>query len=155
MVMLVRDLTTASISKNIALSRTVPEVAAAACIMSAFSSGSSGASVASVLAAAGAGKDVLGDVMRGLGGGGSAGGDDDDVIHTTSTLLSVKDSVSWMVMTLPARGSACLHAQCFELMSFLQLHSRTSFKRWECPICSKVCALESAPFCPLPVRAPV
>ena len=67
-----------------------------------------------------------------------AAGEDEDAVATTSSLLSVRDSVSWAPIQVPVRGLACMHAQCFDLNSFLQLHQRPSFKRWQCPICSKV-----------------
>ncbi len=131
MLFLVRDRTMDSIVQFTKRMRCVPEVVGAACIMSTFMSGSTGSSVATVLAAAASQPCVLdAEVVKVE--------EDDDDIHTSSTRLTVKDQVSWAVLGLPARGLHCLHVQCFDLTSFLQLHARPSFKRWECPVCNKV-----------------
>jgi hypothetical protein len=75
------------------------------------------------------------DTARISGGGGNA---DDDDVETTSTLLNLKDVVSWAPVRVPVRGVACDHLQCCDLVSYLLLHQRPSLKRWLCPVCNKV-----------------
>ena len=40
-------------------------------------------------------------------------------------------------IALPARGTACRHATCFDLDAFLTLQHQQGF--WECPICAQPC----------------
>ncbi|KAJ3414731.1 SUMO ligase siz1, partial [Chytridiales sp. JEL 0842] len=64
---------------------------------------------------------------------------DDDVI-STSELVSLKDPVTKTYITTPARGSKCLHVQCFDLESFLLLNE--THPTWTCPTCSNIVAFK-------------
>lgn len=59
---------------------------------------------------------------------------DPDII-TTSTVLSLKDPVSFARINTPCRSIVCTHNQCFDAYSFLDL--QTQAPTWTCPICSK------------------
>jgi E3 SUMO-protein ligase PIAS1 len=59
---------------------------------------------------------------------------DADIV-ATSTVMSLKDPISYMRLRLPCRGSLCSHNQCFDASSFLQLQEQGP--TWTCPICNK------------------
>jgi E3 SUMO-protein ligase PIAS1 len=59
---------------------------------------------------------------------------DPDII-ATSTVMSLKDPISYMRLSLPCRGTHCSHNQCFDASSFLQLQEQGP--TWICPICNK------------------
>lgn len=64
-------------------------------------------------------------------------GDDDLVVATSS--LSLKCPLTYSRMTMPAKSIYCLHIQCFDCLSFLQLQEQ--IPTWTCPICSRVIQL--------------
>jgi E3 SUMO-protein ligase PIAS1 len=64
----------------------------------------------------------------------------DPDIEATSTVMSLKDPVSYMRITLPCRSTVCSHNQCFDAASFLQLQEQAP--TWTCPICQKTVAFE-------------
>lgn len=82
----------------------------------------------------------LESIKKSLGGGGS---DDDDIAVTSSTLtIKLFDPYSGCKMfDTPVRGSACLHKDCFDLLTFLEFCMRqetnwpTVVDCWRCPIC--------------------
>ncbi|KAF2965783.1 hypothetical protein GQX73_g7785 [Xylaria multiplex] len=63
---------------------------------------------------------------------------DPDVV-ATSTVLSLKCPLSYMRLRTPCRSILCLHIQCFDADSYLQLQEQGP--QWVCPICN-----QSAPF---------
>ncbi|KAI0542389.1 PINIT domain-containing protein [Xylaria digitata] len=63
---------------------------------------------------------------------------DPDVV-ATSTVLSLKCPLSYMRLRTPCRSVLCLHIQCFDADSYLQLQEQGP--QWVCPICN-----QSAPF---------
>ncbi|KDN52148.1 hypothetical protein K437DRAFT_32972 [Tilletiaria anomala UBC 951] len=58
---------------------------------------------------------------------------DDDIVAGAAT-VSLKDPLSLMKMTKPARSKNCDHVQCFDPMMFLRTHEQSP--SWSCPICS-------------------
>ncbi|KAI0417303.1 PINIT domain-containing protein [Xylaria grammica] len=63
---------------------------------------------------------------------------DPDVV-ATSTVLSLKCPLSYTRLRTPCRSVLCLHIQCFDADSYLQLQQQGP--QWLCPICN-----QSAPF---------
>ncbi|RCI10703.1 hypothetical protein L249_5322 [Ophiocordyceps polyrhachis-furcata BCC 54312] len=63
---------------------------------------------------------------------------DPDVV-ATSQVLSLKCPLSYMRLDVPCRSVNCIHIQCFDATSYLQLQEQGP--QWACPICNK-----SAPF---------
>ncbi|KAG5982209.1 hypothetical protein E4U55_002192 [Claviceps digitariae] len=63
---------------------------------------------------------------------------DPDVV-ATSQVLSLKCPLSYVRLDVPCRSLSCMHIQCFDASSYLQLQEQGP--QWLCPICSK-----SAPF---------
>jgi hypothetical protein len=133
-ILVVRDVPAKHVADAVLRLRGVSLPVATACVLASFvpGGGSFGTSVLKMQAAAAAG---LLDTARISGGGGNA---DDDDVETTSTLLNLKDVVSWAPVRVPVRGVACDHLQCCDLVSYLLLHQRPSLKRWLCPVCNKV-----------------
>jgi E3 SUMO-protein ligase PIAS1 len=64
----------------------------------------------------------------------------DPDIEAMSSVMSLKDPVSYMRITLPCRSNICSHNQCFDAASFLQLQEQAP--TWTCPICQKIVAFE-------------
>ena len=73
-----------------------------------------------------------------------SGGDDDDDVAITSSNVTINlfDPYSHAKMfDIPVRGAACLHKDCFDLETFLQMRKRekpgwpTVVDCWRCPIC--------------------
>src|ERR1700712_3250838 len=64
---------------------------------------------------------------------------DPDVV-ATSSVMSLKDPVSYTRIAVPCRSTICTHNQCFDASSFLQLQEQAP--TWTCPICNKVVAFE-------------
>jgi len=54
---------------------------------------------------------------------------------TTSSVMSLKDPISTMRITLPCRSTLCSHNQCFDGSYFLQLQEQAP--TWTCPVCNK------------------
>jgi E3 SUMO-protein ligase PIAS1 len=65
----------------------------------------------------------------------------DPDIEAMSSVMSLKDPVSYMRITLPCRSTVCSHNQCFDAASFLQLQEQAP--TWTCPICQKIVAFEA------------
>ncbi|PFH56864.1 hypothetical protein XA68_15846 [Ophiocordyceps unilateralis] len=63
---------------------------------------------------------------------------DPDVV-ATSQVLSLKCPLSYMRLDVPCRSLSCIHIQCFDATSYLQLQEQGP--QWTCPICNN-----SAPF---------
>jgi len=59
----------------------------------------------------------------------------EEEVVATSTVMSLKDPVSYIRIKLPCRSHVCSHNQCFDASSFLQLQEQGP--TWTCPICSK------------------
>lgn len=65
---------------------------------------------------------------------------DPDIV-ATSSVMSLKDPVSYVRINLPCRSNVCTHNQCFDASSFLQLQEQAP--TWTCPICSKHAGFEA------------
>ncbi|PHH80004.1 hypothetical protein CDD80_3133 [Ophiocordyceps camponoti-rufipedis] len=59
---------------------------------------------------------------------------DPDVV-ATSQILSLKCPLSYMRLEIPCRSLSCIHIQCFDATSYLQLQEQGP--QWTCPICNK------------------
>lgn len=59
---------------------------------------------------------------------------DPDIV-ATQTIMSLKDPISTMRITLPCRSVICAHPQCFDASYFLQLQEQAP--TWDCPVCQK------------------
>lgn len=56
-------------------------------------------------------------------------------LNVDSLIITLKDPITTLSMKLPFRALKCVHLQCFDPISFLQMNK---FKgTWECPICKK------------------
>ncbi|XP_072410436.1 zinc finger MIZ domain-containing protein 1-like isoform X1 [Chiloscyllium punctatum] len=64
----------------------------------------------------------------------------EDVVEQTAMRVSLKCSITYRQIQLPARGQACKHIQCFDLESYLQLNCDRG--TWRCPVCNKMALLE-------------
>lgn len=60
---------------------------------------------------------------------------DDPDIAATSTVMSLKDPISTLRITLPVRSTVCSHNQCFDGNFFMELQEQAP--TWSCPVCSK------------------
>ncbi|XP_037084007.1 zinc finger MIZ domain-containing protein 1-like [Pollicipes pollicipes] len=69
-----------------------------------------------------------------------AGGGDGDGVEQTAIKISLKCSITYKRITLPARGHDCKHVQCFDLESYLQMNCERG--AWRCPVCNKPAPLE-------------
>lgn len=65
---------------------------------------------------------------------------DPDIV-TTSSVMSLKDPISTMRITLPCRSTVCTHNQCFDGHYFLQLQEQAP--TWTCPVCNKTLTFEA------------
>jgi E3 SUMO-protein ligase PIAS1 len=65
--------------------------------------------------------------------------DDDDIV-AGPTIMSLKDSVSYVRIADPCRGSQCSHYSCFDLVSYLTMQKQAPL--WTCPICDKKAAFD-------------
>ena len=65
---------------------------------------------------------------------------DSDLV-ATSTVMSLKCPLSTLRIDLPCRSTVCLHVQCFDATSFLQLQQQAP--TWTCPICNKIISFEA------------
>ncbi|CAI6333441.1 unnamed protein product [Periconia digitata] len=77
-------------------------------------------------------RDVLKDMRK-------KASDPDIVVE--SSVMSLKDPISTLKMTVPCRGMLCHHTRCFDLESFLQLQEQAP--TWQCPICSNHVSFEA------------
>ncbi|GAB7357256.1 hypothetical protein MBLNU459_g8231t3 [Dothideomycetes sp. NU459] len=65
---------------------------------------------------------------------------DPDIV-TTSAVMSLKDPISTMRITLPCRSISCTHSQCFDGSYFLQLQEQAP--TWTCPVCNKTISYQA------------
>lgn len=65
----------------------------------------------------------------------------DPDIEATSFVMSLKDPVSTVRITLPVRSTVCAHTQCFDGAMFMQLMEQAP--QWNCPVCSKTVSFQS------------
>ncbi|KAM6498061.1 PINIT domain containing protein [Amanita muscaria] len=61
--------------------------------------------------------------------------DDDDIVAGPQK-LSLKCPLSFVRIVTPTRSSKCVHAQCFDAMSWFSVMEQTT--TWLCPVCEKV-----------------
>ncbi|TID15850.1 DNA-binding SAP [Venturia nashicola] len=64
---------------------------------------------------------------------------DEDIV-ATSSIMSLKDPISYTRIAIPIRSTACTHNQCFDASSFLQLQEQAPL--WKCPVCDKALQFE-------------
>lgn len=57
------------------------------------------------------------------------------------SVISLKDPISTLRITVPCRSTVCTHNQCFDAVSFLQLQEMAP--TWSCPICNKAISYEA------------
>ncbi|XP_060845226.1 E3 SUMO-protein ligase PIAS3-like [Rhopalosiphum padi] len=55
--------------------------------------------------------------------------------------VTIKDPLTMQRMKLPARGVECVHLQCFDAISFLQMNEQK--QTWLCPLCKKQVKFEN------------
>ncbi|PIA91599.1 E3 SUMO-protein ligase pli1 [Cercospora beticola] len=60
--------------------------------------------------------------------------DDEDIV-LSSEVMSLKDPVSTMRISMPVRSTVCSHRQCFDGSMFLQMQEQAP--QWLCPTCNK------------------
>jgi E3 SUMO-protein ligase PIAS1 len=65
----------------------------------------------------------------------------DPDIEVGSSVMSLKDPISTLRITVPCRSTLCTHNQCFDAASFLQLQEQAP--TWSCPICNKTISYEA------------
>lgn len=65
----------------------------------------------------------------------------DPDIEVGSSVMSLKDPISTLRITVPIRSTVCTHNQCFDAESFLQLQEQAP--TWTCPICNKALTYEA------------
>lgn len=58
---------------------------------------------------------------------------DDDIIELGNEAIPLRDPLTLSHLITPARGTACNHQTCFDLVSFLEYASVS--KMWVCPCC--------------------
>lgn len=66
--------------------------------------------------------------------------DDPDIV-LSSEVMSLKDPVSTLRITLPVRSTVCTHRQCFDGSMFLQMQEQAP--QWLCPTCNKSISYQS------------
>jgi hypothetical protein len=49
------------------------------------------------------------------------------------------DPYTWNIIDIPARGTKCVHGQCFDLKTFLSFMNVQRVRQWKCPVCNKDC----------------
>ncbi|KAF2787854.1 E3 SUMO-protein ligase PIAS1 [Melanomma pulvis-pyrius CBS 109.77] len=64
---------------------------------------------------------------------------DPDIV-VGSSIMSLKDPISTLRISIPVRSTICTHNQCFDAESFLQLQEQAP--TWQCPICNKAISFE-------------
>lgn len=70
----------------------------------------------------------------------SRANDDPDIV-LSSEIMSLKDPVSILRITLPVRSTVCTHRQCFDGGMFLQMQEQAP--QWLCPTCNKQISYQS------------
>ncbi|KKZ64984.1 hypothetical protein EMCG_09110 [[Emmonsia] crescens] len=66
--------------------------------------------------------------------------EDADIV-ATSAVMSLKCPLSTLRIAAPCRSMICLHNQCFDATSFLQLQEQAP--TWTCPVCNKATSFEA------------
>ncbi|KAF2212066.1 hypothetical protein CERZMDRAFT_19586, partial [Cercospora zeae-maydis SCOH1-5] len=66
--------------------------------------------------------------------------DDEDIV-LSSEIMSLKDPVSTMRISMPVRSTVCSHRQCFDGSMFLQMQEQAP--QWLCPTCNKSISYQS------------
>ncbi|QSS50314.1 MIZ zinc finger protein [Histoplasma capsulatum var. duboisii H88] len=66
--------------------------------------------------------------------------EDADIV-ATSAVMSLKCPLSTLRIAVPCRSTICLHTQCFDASSFLQLQEQAP--TWTCPVCNKATNFEA------------
>ncbi|PGG98551.1 E3 SUMO-protein ligase PIAS1 [Blastomyces parvus] len=66
--------------------------------------------------------------------------EDADIV-ATSAVMSLKCPLSTLRIAVPCRSTICLHNQCFDATSFLQLQEQAP--TWTCPVCNKATNFEA------------
>ncbi|OJD12599.1 hypothetical protein AJ78_06842 [Emergomyces pasteurianus Ep9510] len=66
--------------------------------------------------------------------------EDADIV-ATSSIMSLKCPLSTLRIAVPCRSTICLHNQCFDATSFLQLQEQAP--TWTCPVCNKATNFEA------------
>ncbi|OJD23242.1 hypothetical protein ACJ73_05402 [Blastomyces percursus] len=66
--------------------------------------------------------------------------EDADIV-ATSVVMSLKCPLSTLRIAVPCRSTICLHNQCFDATSFLQLQEQAP--TWTCPVCNKATNFEA------------
>jgi hypothetical protein len=51
--------------------------------------------------------------------------------------ISLRDPASLQPIKIAARGIHCLHLQCFDLFTFVDMHDHARQPSWNCPMCGK------------------
>lgn len=59
----------------------------------------------------------------------------DDMAAIESFTLTLLDLITRSRIVIPARSHRCVHPQCFDLRSFIEVNDRTP--KWTCPVCNK------------------
>ncbi|CAJ0756782.1 6439_t:CDS:10 [Entrophospora sp. SA101] len=60
----------------------------------------------------------------------------DSEVVATSSVVSLKDTLSHSRINLPCRSIQCNHLQCFDVYSYFKMNEQTP--TWTCPICHKI-----------------
>lgn len=72
--------------------------------------------------------------------GSHAGDDDDDLmVLTTEIEVSLRCPLSFERISIPAKGRACKHFQCFDLQAYLEFSRQQNV--WCCPCCARPTSL--------------
>lgn len=64
----------------------------------------------------------------------------DDSVQQTAIRAPLRCPITYRRICIPARGSECLHLQCFDIESYLQMNCDRS--AWKCPVCGHSAMLE-------------
>lgn len=67
--------------------------------------------------------------------------ENDSDMGVDSLFATIKDPLTKTRMELPARGVDCVHLQCFDAITFLQMNEQK--QTWACPLCKKKVKFES------------
>lgn len=59
----------------------------------------------------------------------------DSDVEATGANVSLKCPLSTLRIEIPCRSTVCMHNQCFDATSFLQLQEQAP--TWTCPVCNK------------------
>ncbi|KAI4256932.1 MAG: hypothetical protein LQ352_001884 [Teloschistes flavicans] len=65
----------------------------------------------------------------------------DNDVQATGANMSLKCPLSTLRIDVPCRSTICMHNQCFDASSFLQLQEQAP--TWTCPVCNKIVSFEA------------